>query len=683
MKNQLLLSHNYIDVSAKKDASPANNETLMTMLSNMIYYGFIPSNEMLEVFKTFSKASLTKFWKAYEPHFQSITGSDRDMGEHVVYKNFPKEVLDKSQAEYWLAQILMYLGVNKDYFTEEKGIKNPLKENLSLKVLSIPKENTLELIYTSYISQTSRWTENQLAEVDYLFNNSKLTEIDLNDFGFKENGIKVINKAIDKGLRIVINDATDILRLAALMSEQDVSLRTPVKFRRFKRSERKLLLSILDKTKNLDNDIATRTEIWKKFFVSLHPGDYKFENVKKAYDLLYKGSLVSFNKEVEFKIKSKDDSVIKLIQTRPGEFVRRFHKLYEVFNQKAVEGLSTILPSLNTIQLLKLQKYILTINTRNMLIYAPKGNWTKAKFTMNEKVKLEQDVVDKLNKEIELQIKSRLDKLIPEGVSLDMDADNVKLQTNDQELASYGRGTIFDIPKEVSFIRSASYWQMESASNIWFDNSWNFFDEYWCQKETCCWDSTSVHNNGAIFSGDPTSSQSENGKACQMIDLNLDQLEKSGVRYAVWSLLCYSSYSFEAAQEVLAALQWGEDAQSGQLFEPSRAQMVFPVKGKNLTKYIAYIDIKERKLIYMDANLNGSVMSAGLNSETLMSTMPAFIEYLKTLPSVADLFINATQGTTEVMYSDKGKSIKSKAAYVFKPENVENKYDSIDINKLL
>ncbi len=43
-------------------------------------------------------------------------------------------------------------------------------------------------------------------------------------------------------LSVNITTATDVLRLAAAMSDQDVSLRTDIKFKKFKRSERKLLL---------------------------------------------------------------------------------------------------------------------------------------------------------------------------------------------------------------------------------------------------------------------------------------------------------------------------------------------------------------------------------------------------------------------------------------------------------
>lgn len=260
----------------------------------------------------------------------------------------------------------------------------------------------------------------------------------------------------------------------------------------------------------------------------------------------------------------------------------------------------------------------------------------------------------------------------------------VKLQTNDQKLAEYGRGTEFDIPKNMNFIRTASYWEHVSGyGNSWFDNGWNFFDDNWNAKGTICWNTT--HGvDGAVFSGDPVNSQDLKGRACQMIDLDLDLLEKQGIRYAVWNILSYSRVKFSDAKEVLATLQWGEQAQEGGLYEPARAQMVFPITGDNLTKYVAYIDVKARKLVYIDANLYGHVSSAASNVSVLSEMMPAFKEYLDSLPSIGDLVAHAKEGNTPVLFSDKEFEIeKNVKAFVFKPENPENSYEKIAVSDML
>jgi hypothetical protein len=65
--------------------------------------------------------------------------------------------------------------------------------------------------------------------------------------------------------------------------------------------------------------------------------------------------------------------------------------------------------------------------------------------------------------------------------------------------------------------------------------------------------------------------------------------------------------------------------------------------------------------------------------------MPAFLEYINSLPSVHDLFRESVNedGELSVLYSDKDTKLDGDSAYVFRPENKENKYKSVDINALL
>ena len=245
---------------------------------------------------------------------------------------------------------------------------------------------------------------------------------------------------------------------------------------------------------------------------------------------------------------------------------------------------------------------------------------------------------------------------------------------------------MFPIPGNIKFIRTASYWENKSHGNTWFDNGWNFFGENWEVKGTLCWNATDFGNKAAVFSGDPTNSKEMKGKACQLIDLYIDKLDAAGVRYAVWNILCYSGVKFSQATDVFAALQWGEDAQKGKLFEPSRCQLSFPLEGDSLTKYIAYIDIKERKLVYMDANLRGNVRSAQSNENILSEKMPAFMEYLDSIPSVYDLFKNVPKSDegVAIVYDDKDIELKDEeSAYVFKPLNDKNSFTQINLSELL
>ena len=247
------------------------------------------------------------------------------------------------------------------------------------------------------------------------------------------------------------------------------------------------------------------------------------------------------------------------------------------------------------------------------------------------------------------------------------------LPSNDGEASPYNRGTVFPIPDEVDFIRTASYWQNTKGGVTWFDNGWNFFDKDWKDLGACCWSAVhfpgdgyprlsnkKLEGAGAIFSGDPINTAEMKGRAAQLIDLYPSKLVAQGVRYAVWNILCYSRISFSQADDVFAALMWGKDPESGKLFEPSRCQLAFPLKGDSMTKYVCVIDLVTRELIYIDANLHGQVQTAASNGKSLEANMPAFMEYIASLPTVHDLFRESVSKKAEmqVLYSDKDAELR-------------------------
>lgn len=686
MQTRILLAHQYLPVpqGAVVQEGPEHAQALGTVLANLAYFGYAPSLPVLQRLRELPTAELATLWASVEPSLRALTGDDRDMAQFVVYKNFPQEVLDMPQAQYWFSQLFMYMGAPNEWFTQAPEERAALDERLQLKVLRLPEADTLATIFQQLVSSKTRWVDAQREHALFLLGHLAEATVDLGQFGFKENGMALLAPAFNAGRALVIADATDVMRLAAALSETDVSLRGKVKFCRFSRAQRKRLLALLEETKHLQEDLALRPALWKRLLSQLHPGDYAFTNVQQAYDALYKGQCRAFNARVESALAARDASVLGLLQQRPGEFMRRLHKLYALFGAAAVDAFVPLVPKLETAQLLKLRGYLSTINARKSLIYPPNGNWSKAQYMPNTKPAFEGEVLAQALQALNGELATRMAQLFPQGVALDENTRDIKLPTNDQELAPYGRGTVFHIPKEMTFLRTASYWSTPGAnSSTWFDNSWNFFDETWAPAGTCCWNTHDMPD-AAVFSGDPTNIKDLKGRGCQMIDLYLDELAKHGVRYAVWNVLCYSGISFAEAGEVLATLQWGEHPQEGQLYEPARAQMVFPLKGKSMTKFVAYVDVVQRKLVYMDANLGASCSSADHNAQALSTRMPAFVEYLDSLPSVADLFAQAAAGSTPVLYSDAEVDLPpGERAYVFQPANVRNQVVPVELNSLL
>lgn len=688
----LLVQNGYVAVPELKPSNIGKPtemrlQSLGTIFSNMASYGFIPSLAATQEIMLLSDAGIYEFWKNLEPALKHVTGADRNMGDFVVYKNFPKEVLEMSQAEYWTNQILMYWGLPNELFTQPVNDREELKERLKLKVLNLATEDTAFKVFEKLCKVRVKWTDNQEAQISYLLDTYSQLTLDMDEFSFKENGVNVIAQSLELILagrrKVAVSNATDVLRLSAAISDGDISLRTSTKLRKLSRPERRLLVGLIEGSKNLTDDFATRPEQWKRLLSRLHPSEFNATRTVAAYDKLYRKEAKTIAARVEPALAQKDSSALDLLKQQPGRFMRQLHQAYDIFGKAAFDAFQEVTDKLAVEQLVRLDAYLKTINTRSKLLITPKGNWTKAQLIENGKKKIGAQHLASLRTHISSAIHQRLDALYPDGFDLDIGLENVKLQGSSQKLAAYGRGTTFDIPGNANFLRTACFWSKKGVGNVWFDVAWNLFDHNWKSVGTICWDSTHpVRQNGAVFSGDPTNSKDLKGRATQMIDLYPELLLADGVRYAVWNVLCYSKIPFSKAEEVLATLQWGEEPQKGKLYEPGRAQMVFPLTGNEMSKFVAYIDLVERKLVYMDVALRANVQSAKYSAAPLSKFMPSFIEHLGSYPSVADVFIHGRSGSIPVLVNDEGRSIEG-TAYVHERRNAENNFDPMSLETIL
>jgi hypothetical protein len=696
VKDTILIRNFLIEIPQGKSKTFSKRE-VATIFSNLSYYGYVLSKEAVKCLTTMTETGLQHWWAKIETVLKEITGDSKKMDKYVVYKNFPQEVLNMTEAEYWFNQICMYIGMPNEWFATEPKERDPLFKKDALKVLHLAGEYALDDVLRSLLASTVKWNRHQLHDVKYLVDVLRPT-LTATSIPFKENLVTLIEYLMAKDVDIKLKSATDVMRLATVMSGGDLNATTHTKFKRFKKKERRFFLNMLEKTSSLEEDMARDVERWKVFIFLLHPGDWsrRYPKVVDAMNNLYKDEVLSFNARFDKYLRADTGkrtrpsrsamSGLELMATRPGEFMRRIKVLALAYPNNIGSVFMDVSEKMSILQLLKLKKYLEITNTRLFRMFPPKGNWSKVKIVNNDGVKIKDEVILILLSIIAERIMVKMVDKLGSTVKLDERTKMIKLSGSDS--TEYGRGTTFPIPEHVTFVRSASYWGHKGGGyNNWFDNGWNFFDDNWNDVGAVAWNEPQFTKKAALFSGDPTNSKTADGRACQMIDLYLDKLEAQGVRYGVWNILCYSKIKFKDAEEVFAALQWGDDATKGKLFEPSRAQVAFALKDNVFSKYIVYIDIKERKLVYIDTNFKANVMSAIYNGKTLSEKMPAFVEYLEGIPSVYDMFEslnNRSKSSIPVLYDDANVEVTDGSkAYIFRPLNEKNKFEKLDLNGLL
>ncbi|HEY0989568.1 MAG TPA: hypothetical protein VGD80_21010 [Kofleriaceae bacterium] len=683
--HRILISNRRIALPAA--GAPPSPATVATLVANIAYFGFALSAEAYAALGRASDAELGAWWRDIEEVLAALTGDDKQMASFVVYKNFPAEVLAMDEVEYWTRQILMYWGLPNELVTQAEKPRERLGEPPEFRVLHLATPTALSEICAGLFALPARWIDDQWLDVQFLVG-ALDRQVELDAIPFVENRIRLAAYLIERGATPSLTIASDVLRLAAALSGGDISLREPTRLRKLARRERRALLAMLESAKQLDEDVARRREAFKRLLHKLHPGDYRTDcpRVVAVYDKLYTSARIPrFSAELEQRIAARDTGALELLRTRPGELARRLHAMLLAFGPEAARAFTAVVDRLTTIQLVRLHRYFSTVDGRRWRTFPPRGNWTKLQIVdMPKGRKLPRALRGDLLGAIRGEIARRLAHVGP--VALSPKVACVKLQTSDSELAPYGRGTSFPIPPRIRFVRTASYWSTgPTRSNLWFDNGWNFFSAEWKSLGACCWNAAAF-GKGAVFSGDPTSSKDLEGRACQLIDLYLDELAKAGVAYAVWTVLCYSRIPFSAAKEVFAALQWGEKPQAGKLFEPSRCQLAFPLAGESFTKFVALVDLGRREVVYLDANLHASTTSAAVNGKLLEKNMPAFVEYLDSLPSVYDLFDHLPKAADgmPVLYDDAAGGLSGgRRAYVFAPRNQDSAFTPVDPSTLL
>ena len=693
------------DVLAPATHTRASVEEVGTVVANMAHYGVAPSAGLLEKMQATSPQGLVDAWDRIERILAAATAEDRNIADFVVYQNFPREVLDMSAAGYWLRQVGMYLGLPNALFTEVPEARAPLDERLDLRAVDLAGADADAALMARLRAMPTRWRPVELDAAQALAARMP-GPIDAGDFATRVNAVALAVRLYDRAPDTVFTttSATDVLRFAAGLADGDITLGTPTRFGSFPRRTRRMLVALLEQAVDLEGDFARRPAMWKRLLSRLHPGEFDAPRVSAAYHALYTGLKARFNVRLEALYAARDAAALDLLATEPGVFARQVLRAYSVFGAAAFTRFADVMESVTTDTLLTLERHLDTLESRTHRLVRPRGKWDKAQVIAMPRIAVDPADRDALVARLREVRAARLAAALPEGVALDAQTATVHLPVSGQELAPYGPGTVFPLPAEATFLRTASFWKEASKGNTWFDNGWNFFGPDWTPLGACCWNEprfdpehpdlpavgsaedadTVPEDVAAVFSGDPTNADDLEGRGAQLIDLYIDRLAAAGVRYAVWSVLCYSHISFREAEDVVATLQWGVDPEAGKLYEPGRAQMSFPISGQGLTRFVAMLDIARREVVALDMGLPARVSSAAENGAALSRLMPAVVDHIAALPRVHDLFAPlAAQGpgATPVRRSDADAPVSGQA-WVFEPRNAESAITPLDLEEL-
>ncbi|HEX8834448.1 MAG TPA: hypothetical protein VF719_09620, partial [Abditibacteriaceae bacterium] len=322
MNNELYLRRRR-HVFVAPGSGETSPELVAALLKNIESLGFTLSLELQARVATLSLEELEVF-------YAMLTAALRDLvGDHVKWKpfypNFPTQVMEMSEARLYLNAIFHYLTNQKIPFVKQE--RPILDEKTQLKVIDLGSVEDFEAIFRDSVGAKTSIPPTDKTDVRWFVSNYKDDIVRLMpDAVVNRENLAFVGAALLQEttvgadwVRSMVTTATDVLRLAVALNGGDVSLanrgaaikaardqqqallanaeKYPEhaayfkqmveasrahqkaqadlnKFGKFSRSQRKLLLQLLEGCPNATEDMLRWQELWVRLGERLHPGEY-------------------------------------------------------------------------------------------------------------------------------------------------------------------------------------------------------------------------------------------------------------------------------------------------------------------------------------------------------------------------------------------------------------------------
>lgn len=615
-----------------RTGEPVSKDMIATGIKNLESYGYTFSEAVIGKFSTMTREDFMYYYNDIISIVKEHTGADKMV--EPMYPNFPQEVMEMDEVELYLNAIIHYLTEGQYLPDAEKSERFPLVGNYNLTVIDLGNKEEFYSVFTNLLSSKVSISETDKNDIHWFIENvahEVLTTLMPKEISFKEIlsfiTMELWNTTdMREALIPYYKTATDVLRLATALSGGDESLSNPCKYKSFKRSERRVLLSMLENAGNIEEDMLRHKTKWIRLGEILHPSEYKkFKKVNTAFYKLRNGIKIdTFGSKIERAYNEENlDDVLKLLKTRPGEFARRLDRTLRMAETREetneiVKSFSEIAEKLPTPLLLQLQEYF---NRRgkgdlDIRVFFPKGNVAKAYGKENDLKELDELTCRRIENICQLRLMNEYSKKDYLGkVYIDKELKNyivpMSQRTASKTLKSIARGSKMPIDKEANILRHFVYWKNNSfrvdvdlsvvAYNEDFDMLTNV---YYCHLKD--------EEYGLVHSGDFVSSHDEG--ATEYIDIDINKAKLNGVRYLAVVINSFTNDYFCDMEDCFMGFMYRENAQSGEVFDARTVVNKTDITAKTTQVVSTIIDLEEMAIYWADLPLTSTSSLNNINS---------------------------------------------------------------------
>ncbi|WP_225804795.1 hypothetical protein [Streptomyces sp. NK15101] len=392
----------------------------------------------------------------------------------------------------------------------------------------------------------------------------------------------VVNRArLDAGADLLLDTVTDVLRLACALSDGDVALREPTRFRALSRPVRRALLGGLDAVvagaPAKLADVGAHREAWKRLGERLHPHEYpRWPGAAEVFAVARgERKAPSFDSRVE-ELLGRDDvtGAAALLTSAPGRLLRALDRLLRTADrQKELDAVlaafESAVPHVSGRVLLSLREHVQNRagrEDRRVFVNRRGAAWV----TADTRPPLPPAVRERLCAVLDAETRRRLPapgRLLVDPVVLDV-ALPLSGRAAAAGLGVLPRGSVS--PVEGELLRFFTYWKQTARSTDYDLSALVLDDDY----ATVTWLSyTALTAVEGTHSGDVTDAPDG---ASEFIDLRLGAVRGS---FVVPQVNLYSGEGFEEVEESFFGFMLRETEQRGRPFEPRTVRMKSDLRG--------------------------------------------------------------------------------------------------------
>lgn len=610
-----------------------------TVSHNMSYLGYIPSKELMDVMIADEKVS-QKINEHIIPQLKTLKGADVEY--KPMYKNFPQEVMDMSDAELYINAIIHYISFGTWMPESEKNPRVPLNEKVKMQTIDIGTDKDCTALFSNLLNSNTPFSPQDYEDIETLNNHfdiySAMPSFIVNRENMANLAKMLYEKAEDKAQKVAtlynfksqVKSSTDVLRLAnTIFGDGDATLTEKIAVKKVGRPERKALLSLIDHCPNITEDMKLNRKAWVRMGEILHPGEFERQYPKafKAFKTMRENSLAkdvrTFNSRAESAFTSGDVKMLKTFANeKPGVVARNLDRILRDAEkpEDVLKIWEEVAPKVAPVLLWQVHSHFKRrcdeYDQDALRIFVTKGLKSNTKVIEDETKKLSFGYYDSVVKITENAIKEVYkDKPQMGKVYIDPEIAMCRVPNGTRDAqkgtAPLAKGSRIPFSKDAKIMRAFVWWtnldKDNASKNDWRDGrvdidlSAGILDKDLKLIGRCSY--YDLSGTGYTHSGDITNGGNADGKGvAEFIDIDIDELKEHNekARYFVFTVNSYTEQNYCNMPHAHFGFMERQEQMEGEIFEPSTVQQLIKLNAPSTAATICMFDIERNEMIWMD-----------------------------------------------------------------------------------